>query len=192
MTSKECTQYMRSTECYGTTIYDKWLKPTNEINQGTIYEGRCVGNSPELMPLDNSLNRDLQLSHTYHCAVTAHLPDNDNRKFSLSTPLRIARGIKKIWEDPIGAPNSKRVIEDVYLAFEAHRIIYEANGKMVPGLANRNGHRNRKEGNLKWGGKRVKSFEAEEETWLEAGAKTVIEDKKILTKSKYLELFTGQ
>ena len=63
---------------------------------------------------------------------------------------------------------------------------------MVPGLANRNGHRNRKEGNLKWGGKRVKSFEAEEETWLEAGAKTVIEDKKILTKSKYLELFTGQ
>jgi hypothetical protein len=63
---------------------------------------------------------------------------------------------------------------------------------MVPGLANRNGHRNRKEGNLKLGGKRVKSFEAEEETWLEAEAKTVIEDKKILTKSKYLELFIGQ
>ena len=59
------------------------------------YAGRPVGNSPELMPLDNSLNNDLQMSHRYHCIVTAHLPDTDERKFSLSTPLRIARGIKK-------------------------------------------------------------------------------------------------
>jgi hypothetical protein len=144
------------------------------------------------MPLDNSLNNDLQLSHRYHCAVTAHLPDNDARKFSLSTPLRIARGIKKIWEDAVGAPNSKRVIQDVYLTFESHRIVYEADGKMVPGLANRNGHRNKKEGNMQWGGKREKSLDIEEETWLEPGAKSVLEDKKLLTKSRYLEITTGQ
>ena len=98
------------------------------------------------MPIDNSLNNDLQLSHRYHCAVTAHLPDYDARKYSLSTPLRIVRGIKKIWEDPVGAPNSKRVIQDVYLTFESHRIVYEASSKMVPILANRNGHRNKKRG----------------------------------------------
>ena len=95
LTSKECTAYMRSTECHGRTIYDRWLNPKNDLNFGTTYHGRCVGNSPEFMPLDNSLNNDLQLSHRYHCAVTAHLPDNDARTFSFSTPLRIARGIKK-------------------------------------------------------------------------------------------------
>ena len=96
---------MQRTECCGTTIYEKWLKPQNDLNIGTIYHGRYVGNSPEFMPLDNSLNYDLQLSHKYHCAVTAHLTDTDDRKFSLSTPLRIAKGINKIWEHEIGAPN---------------------------------------------------------------------------------------
>jgi hypothetical protein len=94
-TSRECRNYMERTECCGTTIFKKWLKPQNDINKGTIYHGRYVGNSPEFIPLDNSLNYDLQLSHKYHCAVTAHLADTDKRKFSLSTPLRITRGIKK-------------------------------------------------------------------------------------------------
>lgn len=72
----------------------------------------------------------------------------------------------------------------MYLAFEAHKIIYEADGKMVPGLANRNGHRNHKDGNLQWGGKRERSFQTAEDTWLEPGARSVIEEKKLLTKSK--------
>ena len=99
---------------------------------------------------------------------------------------------KKIWEHEIGAPNSERVVQDVYLTFQSHKIIYEEDGKMVPGLANRNGHRNKKEGNLKWGGKRVKSFEVASETWLEPDARSVIEEKKLLTKSKYLEIVIGQ
>ena len=48
----------------------------------------------------------------------------------------------------IGAPNAERVVQGVYLTFDSHKIIYEADGKMVPGLANRNGHRNKKEGSL--------------------------------------------
>ena len=70
-------------------------KSKNDLNVGTAYHDRCVDNSPELMSLDDSLNNDLQLSYRYHCAVTAHLPCNDARKFSLSTPLRITRGIKE-------------------------------------------------------------------------------------------------
>ena len=145
----------------------------------TLYHEKCVGNSPELMPLDNSLNYDLQLSHRHHCAVTAHLPYTDERKYSLSTPLRIAKGIKKIWEDKHGAPNGQRVIQDVYAVFESHKIIYEAHGKMVPGLANRNGHRYNKQGTRKWGGKREKCHEVKEESWLEAGAKEVLEKKNV-------------
>ena len=102
------------------SIYNRWLKPLNGLNSKTIYENRYVGNSPEFMTLDNSLNNDLQLSHRYHCIVTAHLPETDNRKFSLSTPLRISKSIQKIWEDTHGAPNSERVVQDIYLAFEAH------------------------------------------------------------------------
>ena len=44
------------------------------------------------------------------------------------------------------------VVQDINRTFDAHKIVYEAEGKIVPGLANRNGHRNKKEGNLKWGG----------------------------------------
>ena len=51
---------------------------------------------------------------------------------------------------------------------------------MVPGLANRNGHTNKKEGHLQWGGKRIKSFEIASETWLEPGARSVIEEKSYL------------
>ena len=64
----------------------------------------------------------------------------------------------KIWENLEGAPNSERVVQDVNRTFDTHKIVYEAKDKMVPGLANRNGHRNKKEGNLKWGGKRTKSY----------------------------------
>ena len=65
--------------------------------------------------------------------------------------------------------------------------VYKANGKIVKGLANRNGHRNTKEGSLKWGGKRVKKMNVDEEKWLEEGAKNAYEEKKTYTKSRFVE-----
>ena len=62
-----------------------------------------------------------------------------------------------------------------------------ANGKMVPGLTNRNGHRRNAAGSDRHGGARVKSHEVKEEMWLEPGAKTVQEDRKSFTKSRYLD-----
>ena len=191
LTSKECTQYMKDTECYGKSIYERWLLPMNDVNINTAYHGKCVGNSPEFMPLDNSLFHDLQSSHRYHCAVTEHLPMSDNRKFSLSTPLRIAEGIKKIWNDSHGAPNGKRIVQDVYLAFKAHKIVYENKGKMVPGLVNRNGHRKSSEGTSNWGGARKKSYETQDDAWLEPGAREVFEERKLFSKSRYLEVVAG-
>ena len=84
----------------------------------------------------NSLNRDLQVSHDYHCAVTAHLDDEDVGKFSKKTPNIISRGIKRIWDiaPPQGIPSSKRIVEDVERALEAMRRVEEEGGKIVPKL----------------------------------------------------------
>ena len=84
------------------------------------------------------------------------------------------------------------MVQDVYLVFDSIKKVYEAGGRMVPGLANRNGHRRNKEGSSKWGGKRVKSYAIGDDTWLEPGAKAVIEEEKALTKAKYYEFFSGQ
>ena len=77
---------------------DKWLVPQNGLNAGTCFEGRSVGNSHELMPLDMSLNTDIKYAHTRHVALTRHLGKDDARKFCNHTPNRIASGIKRIVE----------------------------------------------------------------------------------------------
>ena len=60
---------------------ERWLVPQNQLNAGTIFCGKPVGNSPELMPLDNYLNQDILMYHIYHCAVMYHLLDDVNRNF---------------------------------------------------------------------------------------------------------------
>ena len=94
MISKGTMDWMEKTVIDGVSIKDRWLVPQNGVNGGTVYEGRPVGNSPEFMPLDNSLNADIKRSHDYHCAVTWHCATGDRRKFSMSTPRLIARGIR--------------------------------------------------------------------------------------------------
>ena len=54
MTSKEKNQWMKEKNCF-----HRWFLPMNGLQDGTPYAGRPVGNSPEFMPLDNSLNRDI-------------------------------------------------------------------------------------------------------------------------------------
>jgi hypothetical protein len=63
----------------------------------------------------------------------------------------------------MGAPSPERVVQDVHRAFDAFKTVYEADGNIVRGLANRNGHRKTKEGSLQWGGHRVKKEIIEEE-----------------------------
>ena len=82
MTAKSTVQWMKQKN-----YYKRWLIPQNGLNAGTRYENRPVGNRPEFMPLDNSLNADIQYSLSLHCALTAHLNDEDDRKFSMRTPL---------------------------------------------------------------------------------------------------------
>ena len=69
----------------------------NGLHDGTPYVGRPAGNSPEFMPLDNSLNRDILQSLRFHCVLSHSIVDGketteEERKlcFSFSTPREIA------------------------------------------------------------------------------------------------------
>ena len=77
--------------------YHRWLLTMNVFQDGTPYAGRPVGNSPEFMPLDNSLNRDILHSLHFHCVLSRFVLDGEgtdeeerNMQFSLSTPREIA------------------------------------------------------------------------------------------------------
>ena len=110
----------------------------NGLQDGTPYAGRPVGNSPEFMPLENSLNRNILQSLRFQCVLSQVLLDGEgtdeeerNMRFSFSTPKEIARGLKRIWESKMGTPSSARIIQDVDLALKALEIIYRANGAKI-------------------------------------------------------------
>ena len=84
----------------------------NVFQDGTPYAGRPIGNSPEFMHLDNSLNRDILHSFRFHCVLRRFLLDGEgtdkeerNMRFSYSTPNEITRVLKRIWESKMGTPS---------------------------------------------------------------------------------------
>ena len=81
MTSKECIAWMKSTIFKGIPIFNRWLLPEKGLNSGMRYNETVVGNSTEFMPLDNSLNRDIQTSHDMYCIYTNHLPKESPQFF---------------------------------------------------------------------------------------------------------------
>lgn len=111
------------------------------------YAGRPVGNQPELMPLDASLNWDIDCSLNMHVLLTTHLPNTHPEKFRKDTPLRISQAIMKLCHPETGVvPSSRRIIQDCYRVLDSAVTIVKAGGKIVPGLVNRNGHRNKPDG----------------------------------------------
>ena len=57
--------------------FHRWLLPMNGLQDGTPYAGRPVGNSPELMPLDNSLNREILHRLRLHCVLSRFVIDRE-------------------------------------------------------------------------------------------------------------------
>lgn len=123
-----------------------WVLPELGLNNGTTYAGRPVGNSPEMMPWDCSLNKDVDDVFLQHVAWTSNLSETDPKKFSKSTPGRQDHGYLRLL-DPIhgptgGVPTSKRIIQDVEKCMGSHLLeIITAKGAIVPGLGSRNGLR---------------------------------------------------
>jgi len=152
MTCAKTVEWMRQKG-----LYERWLTPMHFDKVFGRYANRPPGNSPELMPWDNSLNKDLKDALLFHSCLTHELDEDDDLKFSLSTPNRMTKAIKRILKN--GWPSSKRIIQDVEKVSTALLKISDAKGAYVPGLANRNGWRRRKEGGH--GGKRVCLTDAE-------------------------------
>jgi hypothetical protein len=136
-------------------IFDNWLLPWGRFQEGTRYHESIPGDSPELMTLDETLNMEIHASARYHIAITSHLPNDDPRKYSFSTPKEISRAYLRLVHPATGgAPSSTRIVQDCEKLIRSLGKIREAGGKMVQGFG-RNGHRERSHGN-KRGGYRAK------------------------------------
>ena len=84
MTDKKCRNWMQEEG-----MYKHWLLPVNGCNAGTIYFGRCVGNTPEIMPWDESLNHDLHDKVADYAGLSSFIKEDEHpqlwhKRFSLS------------------------------------------------------------------------------------------------------------
>ena len=142
LTAKSTTDWMKAKG-----YFEKWITPALGCNSvvgsgektSISYRNRPVGNSPELMVLDNSLNRDIHAAVLRCVAATAFLPKDDKRKFSLSLPKDIQSAYKRVVEG--GAPASERIVQDYDMLKFSLKKIMEAEGGVVKGLASREGRR---------------------------------------------------
>ena len=170
---------------------ERWILPLNGLNSGTVYEGRPVGNSPELMCLDSHLFNDVDQAMSMHVAITHDLPESDPKKFTCATPTRQAMsyfrllvpklggsstGLVMKYADEEGALSSSRIIEDAKAIWappvagkeNVLLCIREAQGVVIPGLGSRSGRRLEVGGER--GGSRVKGA-APKQRWFHEDAK---------------------
>jgi hypothetical protein len=154
MTAKATTEWMKTND-----YYKRWLLPVEGLNHGTTYEARPVGNSPEMMPWDCSLNKDVHDAFDRHRALTDALPAADPKKFSSATPRLLEDGYRRLLEK--GVPTSQRIVGDITKCMGKNLDgIIAAKGVVVQGLGNRTGIRYQAMGKGH-GGYRAKSSEFE-------------------------------
>lgn len=153
LTERDTITWMKNNKYGDRTYYSMWIKPELGCNDVVeredgkpvrSYSKRPVGNSPELMCLDNSLNQDIHENVRRNVSATSFLPDDDERKFSLTTPSHIVRAYRRVHCPTTShstIPSSNRIIQDIRKVLFALRCIVEVEGNVVRGLASREGHR---------------------------------------------------
>ena len=72
MTAKETIEWMKEKN-----YFHRSLLPMNGLQDSTPYAGCPVGNSPEFMTLDNSLNSDILQSLRFHCVLSRFMLDGE-------------------------------------------------------------------------------------------------------------------
>ena len=77
---------------------DRHISAQGDTNAGSRYEGKLVGDSPELMPLDNQLFAYLEHSIKQHAAITRGMAIGHPKRFGLSTPSEVASTIRRVWQ----------------------------------------------------------------------------------------------
>ena len=159
MTSKACIEWMKETKTpCGRTYFSMWLLPVKEIlDQFPSYRGP-PGNSPEFMPWDSSLNKDVIDCLLKHAIMTRHLPDTDPRKFSISDHNKQSACVKRLMDTKLqGCPSPRRIQQDCCKYLAALLAVYQARGTIVLGLGERGGHRQARGSTGGWGGRRPRT-----------------------------------
>jgi len=181
LTSESCKEWMRQRG-----ILKHWILPEQGLQDNdpdlSRYANNPVGNSPDFMPLDTSLNRDMHTDVNRHCMQTVLLPEDDPRKFSLSTPKRGDSAYVRVWQ---GCPEDRRILQDV-LAFKNRLLAaYKAKGTAV---VNTPGHRGVRasstSANRNHGGKRNQSSPTVDQyrsKWYHPDCKSAMEDTAAMT-----------
>ena len=153
MTHKSCQSKL---EALG--IKDTFIGPVLDCNVGTVYAGRNVGNSPEVMPLDCSLFADLSHVLSVHCAVTSSITEIKYlcAKFSMTTPKEIQSAVNRLWPEMF--KDTTRIKDDISKVLVSMKTIISHKGAMVSGIGDRRGHRDpgTLDGGKNWGGARRK------------------------------------
>ena len=140
-----------------------WLLPVNGCCAGTVYFGRPVGNTPEVMPWDESLNRDV------HCRVNNYEvlcrwikqqehPELWRKRFTRTNQKQMLYSYLRVLDPETGVcPSSARIVQSINKCWgENIDAIVAWGGTLVPNLGHRNGVRAGGTGVSKRGGKRVK------------------------------------
>ena len=78
------------------------------------------------MPLDTSLNNNAQICIPLHCAIIAHLSDDDSRKFLMETPGTIVKGIRRIWGAERNVPNSEQICHNCDKTLTTIGVVYRS------------------------------------------------------------------
>ena len=98
-----------------------------------------IGNSLELMPLDNSLNQDIHKSVRQHTVMSLSIQDcnsKDDCLITMTTPKKTLPSYKCIFDPTTGvSPKSECFLQDAIKVVHALQVIYEADRVYVPGLA---------------------------------------------------------
>ena len=145
MTSNECKNFM-----IRTGIINHWILLQQRCNKQTVYANRPVGNSPEVMPSDSNLNKDLHEGVNWLCSLTNWLCNSDPKNFSKTTPKQMLSAYARAWDpihSPDGFPSSNRIVQDIdRVVDEVYLKIIKYWGAIMPHLGMRWGQRN----NLKY------------------------------------------
>jgi hypothetical protein len=143
MTAKDCIAWMENKE-----YYNMWILPVNGLHKDfedlKVYVGCPVGNSPELMNCDSSLNKDVHECVDRHITATSDFDKEDERKFSLSTPKNGADVYLQILDPDTGiCPSSARIMQDTEKVILALKEIHGNDGTIIDDINNRPGRRHR-------------------------------------------------
>ena len=97
-----------------------------------------------MMPLDCSVNEDLDCGVHWHITLTTLLETNDSQKFSLAVPKETACSYICVFDPTFGpdagVPCLQHILQDCKKLRSDYKEIHDKQGVLVPGLRSRKLH----------------------------------------------------